>query len=321
MRTLARVLLGPTHEQGIQHKITRAVEVLSPSTLKAVFFFQSKASEYIPDTIATSICPEHPKPGDERYLVDDLPEVTFAGPIVWEALVRAHKAVAYVELTHLLSIFAIIPQARGLGGWLWRHWVHAQMIKGGDFTLRRIHFQQSTKGTRQTEDTEEPPPVLTISTPPRTPPHFIDKEQFSSNYFILHEKNGSAFDSLFHQAQGIGLHITIGPTHSLDMDSLKNLRTRLRDPNNGAAEPWLVAVIPKGQSFRYIHRPSDRNLKQFRFYKMELDLPDGELLPHTCPYAMINNGGFIGIPPEVFQNDEMTKRLEAEITIYHSHHL
>jgi len=108
------------------------------------------------------------------------------------------------------------------------------MIKGGNFTLRRIYFQEDTKEARQTEHTEEPQPVLTISTPPLTPLHFNDKEQFSSKYFIPTKKNSSAFDSfLFHQAQGIGLQITIGPTHSPDNDSLRNLPPRLHDPNNG----------------------------------------------------------------------------------------
>ena len=82
MRTLARALMGPGHKQIIQTRIIEAVEALSPSELKMVFIFQSNAVENIYNTIATSIRLEHPKSGDERYLMDDLPEVTFAGPVV-----------------------------------------------------------------------------------------------------------------------------------------------------------------------------------------------------------------------------------------------
>ena len=315
MRTLARVLLSPGDEQSIQDGISKTVKALKPSTLKTAFMFRTKAFENISHTIVTSVCLEQPKPGEEEYLADDLPEVTFAGPVVWEAMVRAYKAVVYAELTHVLSIFAIIPQARGFGGWLWRQWVHAQMIKGGDFTLPQMYSRQ----TEHTNQDEGPPTLMTISIPPLTPLYYNDKEEVSYNtskYFIPNKKSNAAFDSfLFHQAHVIGLQITIEPTHSLNEDLPKNLSRYIRDLTNNAAKTWLVAVIPKGQSFTYTPQPSDRDLKQFCFFKMELDLPDGVLLSLTWPCAMINVGGFIGIPPEIFDEDEMTKRLE-DMTIY-----
>ena len=122
MRTLVRVLLGPTHEQAIQLKITKAVETIVPSRLKAVFSFQPGSFEDLTHTLATTIILKHPHSSEKGYLADDVPDVTFTGPIVWSALVRAHKVSVYAELTHLLSIFSAIPQARGFGGWLFEQY-------------------------------------------------------------------------------------------------------------------------------------------------------------------------------------------------------
>ncbi len=55
-----------------------------------------------------------------------------------------------MELTHLPAIFAKISQARGSAGWLREHWINAKMMKGGQFTLQRIHCEVPSKQTRQT---------------------------------------------------------------------------------------------------------------------------------------------------------------------------
>lgn len=155
MRTLARALLGPTHERKIKEKITHAVNALSPSTLRKVFSFRTGSLEDVPHAIATIICLERPQPEEEEYLADDLPKVTFTGPIVWEALRSAHKEMVYEKLTELLAIFAAIPQSRGFGGLLWEHFVHAQLTNGVDFTISRIYSQEPMKETRQTVLTDK----------------------------------------------------------------------------------------------------------------------------------------------------------------------
>ena len=155
MRTLARALLGPTHERKIKEKITHAVNALSPSTLRKVFSFRTGSLEDVTHAIATIICLERPQPEEEEYLADDLPKVTFTGPIVWEALRSAHKEMVYEKLTELLAIFAAIPQSRGFGGLLWEHFVHAQLTNGVDFTISRIYSQEPMKETRQTVLTDQ----------------------------------------------------------------------------------------------------------------------------------------------------------------------
>jgi len=101
------------------------------------------------------------------------------------------------------------------------------------------------------------------------------------------KKNNAAFDSyFFNQDVGIGLQVTIASTHSLDGDGLKNLRARLKNPNDGVAKSWLVAVIPKGQAFRYTPGPSKYALKRFYFFTLELSPPDGVLSSHTPPLTL-----------------------------------
>jgi len=126
---------------------------------------------------------------------------------------------------------------------------------------------------------------------PRNPIYFNDTEQLSRDtleYFIPNKKNNATFDSyLFHDGQGIGLQVTIAPTHSLNSEGLRNLRQRLVDPNNNATKPWLVAVVPKGQILTYAPPPSPANLKQLSFFKIEIELPDGVLLSLTWPLTLI----------------------------------
>jgi len=101
------------------------------------------------------------------------------------------------------------------------------------------------------------------------------------------KKNNAAFDSyFFNQDVGIGLQVTIASTHSLDGDGLKNLRARLKNPNDDEAKPRFVAVIPKDQAFRYTPGPSPYNLKRFRFFTLELSPPSGVLSSHTPPLAL-----------------------------------
>lgn len=279
MRTLKRAIGSPVDEKTIRQKITTAVETLLPPELRALFTFQPPGSlEYISQTITTTLCLKHPEPAEPEYIADDFPRVVFAGPVVWDALVRTHGAAVYAKLTRLLSIFSSIPQSRGFGGWVWEHWVHAQMIKGGVFTLQRIYFQEETGNTEHMDQVDEPPAITTISIPRLTPRYFNEKEQFphtTSEYFIPNKKTNAAFDSLFFQARGIGIQITIRPTHSLDEDGSENRWRRLRDPHDSAAKPWFVAVIPKGQGFSYSPQPSQLDLKRFFFFKIELDIPDG----------------------------------------------
>lgn len=132
--------------------------------------------------------------------------------------------------------------------------------------------------TEHMDQVDEPPAITTISIPRLTPRYFNEKEQFphtTSEYFIPNKKTNAAFDSLFFQARGIGIQITIRPTHSLDEDGSENRWRRLRDPHDSAAKPWFVAVIPKGQGFSYSPQPSQLDLKRFFFFKIELDIPDG----------------------------------------------
>lgn len=168
MWTLVRLLKGHTHEETIKLEITKAVNRLTSPTLNAVFTFQPESFE----DLATTICLRHPEPHEDGYLTNDVPEVTFSGPIVWNALFRAHKASLYAELTHLLSIFSLIPQSHGYGGWLWEQWVHTEMVKGGTFTLSRMYSQGPTRPTRQmsnVDEVEEPSSPFTISIEPPEP--------------------------------------------------------------------------------------------------------------------------------------------------------
>ncbi len=149
------------------------------------------------------------------------------------------------------------------------------------------------------------PTTMQISIPPLTSLFFNDDEDTSpdtSTYFLPTKTNNAAFDAfLFHHDQGIGLQILIVTTHSLNGDVLTNLRKHNRGPNNKEAKPWFIAVTPKGQRFRYTSPPSNRDLKRFHFFRMELALPDGVFISLTWPYAMINNGGFIGAVHDILR--------------------
>ena len=163
-----------------------------------------------------------------------------------------------------------MPQSRGFSGWIWEHWVHARMIKGGVFTLHRTYFPSNTEHINQVD---EPPAITTISIPSLTPRYFNEKEQFprsTSEYVIPNKKTNAAFDSLFLQTRGIGIQITIEPTHSLNEGGFKNPWTCLHDPHNSATKPWFVTVFPKGQSFSYSPRPSQLDLKWFFLFTIEL---------------------------------------------------
>lgn len=288
MRTLARVLGSPGDEKSVSKAIYMTAKALSPSTLRKIIDLQTETLDQISHTIVKSVCLKQPQADDEGYHADDLHEVTVAGPVVWRALVDAHKAAVYVELTHLLEIFAKIPQARGSAGWLWEHWIHAEMMKGGEFTLQRIYCHVPTKETRRTVLMDQKEAVSTtvqISIPPLTPLFFNDDQDTSpdtSTYFLPTKTTNAAFDAfLFHHDQGIGLQITIASTHSLNEDGLKNLRKRLLGPDNEEGTPWLVAIIPKGQRFRYTPTPGTNDLQRFHFFKMEIALPDGVFLSLT----------------------------------------
>lgn len=96
------------------------------------------------------------------------------------------------------------------------------------------------------------------------------------------------YDSfLFHEGQGIKLQITIAPTHSLNPDGLSNLRKRLVDPSTRVKKPWLIAIVPEGQTLGYTPRPNESNLREFEFFKMEIKLPDGVLLSLTWPLTLM----------------------------------
>lgn len=263
-------------------------KALSPSALREIIALQTETFNEISHTMLKSVCLKQPQVDDKGYDVNDLLEVTVAGPVVWRALVAAHKAVAYVELVHMLEIFAKIPQARGSGGWLWEHWIHAKMMEGGEFTLQQIYCHLPMKETRQTVLVDQKEAISTtvqISIPPLTPLFFNDDQDTSrdtSTYFLPTKTTHAGFDAfLFHHDQGIGFQITIASTHSLNDDGLKSLRKRLLCPDNKEGTPWFVAIIPKGQHFQYMPAPGTNDLQQFHFYKLEIALPDGMLISLT----------------------------------------
>ena len=85
MRTLNLAIEGAEEETFIRRKITATVEALLDFQLRALFTFQPESVEYISHTIATTLCLEHPEPGEQKYIVSDFPKVVFAGPVVWNA--------------------------------------------------------------------------------------------------------------------------------------------------------------------------------------------------------------------------------------------
>jgi len=228
-----------------------------------------------PHSIVTTVCIDQPKYGASAYLFSDTPAQTIAGRVAWGELLRTHGKAVYVELTHLFDTFSRVPQARGSAGWIWEQYVDKRITEGGTFTVRPIPPNPANPALPDQAPTEEE----TFTILPLTLHLFDDKVQLSatsdrSQYFIPNRNNNPTFDSfLYSETVGIGLQMTLSNTHSLKPKGLNKLYKRLRYQNQGNNKPWFVVVIRKGHTCTLNPSPTGRQLAQFRFFTMELELP------------------------------------------------
>ena len=290
MRTLIVVLSeGP---EIVANNIWMTAKQLDTSKLKSIITNNVNDVGDASHSIVTTVCLDQPQPeAGIRYRSRDTPEQAIAGHIAMEALLGSHGKAVYVDHIHLLETFSKIPGARTSAGWVWEHWAHAQICKGGNFTLDPITFQEPTRASERSNPTDQQTPIsdttqpIQISIPPLNIHRFDAKDQTSTTcgdeYFIPTNKNNATFDAFFHhqsdsigQSCGIGLQMTLSDTHSLNAKGLKALHDRLQART--CTRHMYVVVIRKGRGFKnFKPTPSSSQHQQFRFFTMELDLPVG----------------------------------------------
>ena len=254
---------------------------LDASKLKSLITSNVDAVGDASHSIITTFCVKQPQPNDENaYLSSDNPSQNLAGPVVMNALLRAHGKAAYEELIYFPDTFSKIPETRASAGWLWEHWANAQISDGGDFTLKPIAFEQPTSISDMTQPIQISIPSLKICC-------FGANEPTPATcgiYFIPINKNNATFDAFFHyqpgdpeQSCGIGLQMTLSDTHSLKAKGLKSLYDRLQARQD--TQHMYVVVIREGHNFKnFKPTPSRTQQKRFRFFTMELALPTGMYL-------------------------------------------
>jgi len=293
MRTLGEVLLKS--RQSVDDAIWTTVVQLDASKLKSLITSNVDAVGDASHSIVTMFCTNQPQTDKEiPYHSSDTPVRTIASPVVMNLLIRAHGKRVYVEVAQFLEMFSKIPRTRASAGWVWEHWVHAKISDGGDYTLQPITFQQPTRASERSNPTDQQTPIsdttqsIQISIPPLNIQCFDTKSLTSTTcgdeYFIPTSKNNATFDAFFHyrseiigQSCGIGLQMTLSDTHSLKAKGLKELYDRLqaRTPTRH----MFVVVIRRGHGFKnFKPTPTPTQLRQFRFFTMELDLPVGMYL-------------------------------------------
>ena len=291
MRTLVEVL--STGPEPVTKQIWMTASQLDTSKLKSMITSNVNDVGNAYHSIVTTVCLDQPQPeAGIKYRSRDTPEQAIAGRIAMEALLGSHGKAVYVDLIHLLETFSKIPGARASAGWVWEHWAHAQIRKGGNFTLKPITFKQPTRiverSNRKTpiSDTTQ---SIRISIPSLNIGCFDVNESTDATckdqYFIPASKNNATFDAFFHYESdgtgqppcGIGLQMTLSGTHSLKAEGLKALYDRLQART--ATRHMYVVVIRRGHGFKkFKPTPSLTQQRRFRFFTMELDLPTGMYL-------------------------------------------
>jgi len=263
MRTLAIVLSGK--EGSVEKRILKIAEQVDNGRLRSMVTSNMETVGDISHELVTTTCLRQPQPGEGLYHGSDNARDIIAGHTAWDALLRAHGKAVYTDLIHLIETFTKIPQAAPSAGWLWEHWANASICKGGYFTLKPIALPRSSKNTRQNQPpdrgettTEVEEAAQTISVNELELHCFGAQEPPSATsaptrYFVPSSQRNATYeyDAFFHhEGRGIGLQMTLGGTHRLNPDGLKDLYDRLQYPYAQPTQHWFVVVIRKGCQFK-----------------------------------------------------------------------
>jgi hypothetical protein len=147
---------------------------------------------------------------------------------------------------------------------------------------------------------------MSIFRPKEPPPATLPSAtQTRTKYWIPSAANNPTFDSFFYhkgtgEDTGIGLQVTLGARDMINPTGLETLYYRLNAGQRTKRRHWFVFVICKGYKLP-CPEPSAEQLKKFRFFTMELKLPDGELLSLPLVHASVVDDVFVGADPKIFE--------------------
>jgi hypothetical protein len=262
MRSLVDVL--SSHPELVDARITSKVDALNLTDLQKML--NADLDSGGTHTLIMSLCPQQPSADDTQYLKSDTVFRTFAGTVVFKALVHRHGPEFFKHVRLTAAPFGRIPQAASTGGSSWEAWCHQEIPKLSHLNL----FKMVPKDTKlvRCEDT----PKKRISIGPLIHQVYTSKDAINftidpTKYYIPSTSNNQTFDAFCRSKKtGIGLHMTIGTVHSLGVPGLQDLNRRL----SGVTRRYFVFVIPKGQKVECPAPPPEWQSK-FTFFILELD--------------------------------------------------
>jgi hypothetical protein len=130
--------------------------------------------------------------------------------------------------------------------------------------------------------------------------------QARTKYWIPAAANNPTFDSFFYHKvtgeddTGIGLQMMLGDRHTVNPTGLEMHYGRLNADRKTETQHWFFFVIHEGRKFRY-PALSAEPLKKFRFFTLELKLPDGKHLSLTLAHASVADDVFVGANTDILE--------------------
>jgi hypothetical protein len=303
MRTLHEALDGGA--KAVEQAISGQINRLSLSEIRHMLMHDVNTAGDASHNIITSHCLNQPEPTPGgRYRARDTLSSEIVSGFVWGELIRAKGKAVYLELAHLFEQFSRVPQIAPAAGLLWEGWAHGHISKGGTFDLTPMFDHKDKKQTKkQIKDVH-------ISFGPLEMRVFSSNELLSvtqtrTKYWIPSSANNPTFDSFFyHQGTGkntgVGLQMTLSNCHTINPTGLDMLYDHLNADQRSEAQHWFVFVIREGYEFRWPDL-SAKQLKKFRFFTMELKLPDGKHLSFTSVHASVADAVFVGADGKIFE--------------------
>jgi len=261
MRSILQVLRSG--RQAVDNRIEAKLASLDLAAVKRML--EADIDAQTSHTLITSLCIQQPDPSDSSYTESDPVSRTFAGAVVYRALLRRYGAEFHRTIRFTASLYGRIGGAASARGGMWEMWCHEEIPK-----LRRLDLIRMVhrKGKLvQGEDTRS------ISIGSLTHQIYTIKDTLkftvdSTKYYVPNEKNNATFDAFCRsKEEGIGLQMTLATTHSVAPSGLNILNKRL-SANVKTKDYCFVFVIPKGQKFECV---APRSQSVFTFYTLELD--------------------------------------------------
>ena len=265
------------------------------SDIKSMIKLEVDSAKNVAHSLILTRCLNQPKVGTDAYLSSDAVKNEVASRAVWKTLVHFHGKKLYSDATSMTDLFRRVPGMAPTAGWLWESICHTKICEGGTFNLRHMYVDE--------HDMLMPSPgYISVDIRKMEPIQYASADIsiaiHSKTYFYPSASNNRTFDSFFFLGNiGIGLQMTLAPTHTLNTKGLLELHKRLGKKSE--KETWFAFVIRRGSSFK-CKAPSLIQREKFSFCTMEVPLPQGEHNLHSPVGTSVDDVNFAEVDPDMF---------------------